>query len=175
MEEENADGSFAESRNHGVVGDIEGFTARFISLSEVSKDWSNFKMGTRMMQSISVDQEKVAKPTPGEVALMGMKFMEIFAYIPIFRNDRRLVYWEKGHLVNLLAQEKLQEWMTWLLTSKAAPLTLNAIVFILDIAASISMGAPNRANLRALIASIERGGEICRSKIIASLSNTHFG
>ena len=64
-----AEGSFAHSRI-GFSGNSDGIEAKFIALSDASRDWENFAQPRAQMLTLEAEEHKISKPTPRQVAQM---------------------------------------------------------------------------------------------------------
>lgn len=78
--------------------------------------------------------------------------------------------WEKSSLLIYLAEEKLYEWLAFLLCDKDAPLTLNSIVFILELSKRLTMGSPKEIRIAVIVAAIYRKKSFSRLQIAQFLS-----
>ena len=78
--------------------------------------------------------------------------------------------WEKSSLLVYLAEEKLYEWLAFLLCDKDAPLTLNSIVFILDLSRKLTLGSPKEIRIAIVISAIYRKKSFSRQQIATFLS-----
>ena len=78
--------------------------------------------------------------------------------------------WEKGSLMNFLAEERLYEWMAFMLTDKSFPLTLNAIAFVLDLSRRMNIDSPKDAKIITVISALFTKADISRKKVAQILS-----
>ena len=78
--------------------------------------------------------------------------------------------WEKASLLLFLAEEKLYEWLVFMISDKSFPLTLNSIVFILDISRKLTLGCPKATKIAVIIAAIYRKKSFSRIQIAEFLS-----
>ena len=78
--------------------------------------------------------------------------------------------WEKASLLLYLAEENIYEWLAYMLTDKDFPLTLNSIVFMLDISRKLTLGSPKATKLSVLVAAIYRKKFFSRMEIAEFLS-----
>ena len=78
--------------------------------------------------------------------------------------------WEKSSLLIYLAEEKLYEWLAFLLCDKDVPLTLNSIVFILELSKRLTMGSPKEIRISIVVAAIYRKKTFSRIQIAQFLT-----
>ena len=157
------------ARNFSTMGDISSSTAKFVSTSEISENWENFIVANHHMDSFQVQLSDVAETTVKAVAKSSLKFREIFSKVPTVQNLDRMTTWERSFFIQLCAHEKLQEWLAWLLVTPDSVLTVNVIIFILEVSVSIPMGSESRPKMDAFTASLARGGTLSRGRIIKCL------
>ena len=82
--------------------------------------------------------------------------------------------WEKSTLLIYLAEEKLYQWLAFLLCDKDAPLTLNSVVFILDIAKRLTLASPKAIRISMIVSAIYRKKTFSRLQIAQFLSEVDF-
>ena len=78
--------------------------------------------------------------------------------------------WEKSTLLIYLAEEKLYQWLAFLLCDKDAPLTLNSIAFILEISKRLTLASPKAIRISVIVAAIYRKKSFSRFQIAEFLS-----
>ena len=82
--------------------------------------------------------------------------------------------WEKSSLLLYLSEERLYEWLAFLLCDKDAPLTLNSIVFILDLSRRLTLGSPKEIRIAVVISTIYRKKSFTRAQIARFLSEVNY-
>ena len=82
--------------------------------------------------------------------------------------------WEKSSLLLYLSEERLYEWLAYLLCDKDAPLTLNSIVFILDLSRKLTLGSPKEIRISIVISAIYRKKSFSRAEVARFLSEVCF-
>ena len=78
--------------------------------------------------------------------------------------------WEKASLLLYLAEENLYEWMVFMISDENFPLTLNSIVFVLDISRKLTLGNPKATKISTIVAAIYRKKSFSRFQIAEFLS-----
>ena len=78
--------------------------------------------------------------------------------------------WEKSSLLVYLAEERIYEWLAFLLCDKDAPLTLNSIVFLLDLSRKLTLGSPKEIRISIVVSAIYRKKSFTRTEIAKFLS-----
>ena len=82
--------------------------------------------------------------------------------------------WEKATLMLYLAEENIFEWLFVMISDKDFPLTLNSIVFVLDINRKLTLGSPKAAKIAVIVAAIYRKKSFSRLQIAEFLSQVGF-
>ena len=83
---------------------------------------------------------------------------------------RHMTVWEKSSLLIYLTEERLYEWLAFLLCDKDATLTLNSIVFILDLSRKLTLGSPKEIRIAVVVSAIYRKKSFSRLQIAKFLS-----
>ena len=157
------------------IGDVSSTITRFISLSAVSRDLNNYIMPLDVMHLSGTDLKKVASPTPKEVGKIMWNFRRIFSKTVICKNTGHMIFRERSELVLLLAQERLQEWMAWLMMFEGPALTMNAVIFILELSRRLPMGSSEDFDISTVVNSILKGNQISKNQLLKLLSSQQFG
>ena len=90
--------------------------------------------------------------------------------VPGAPTSRFMTDWEKSSLLLYLAEEKLYEWLAFLLCDKDAPLTLNSIAFILELSKRLTLGSPKEIKIATLVTAIYRKKSFSRMQVAHFLS-----
>ena len=166
---------FLEGRNPELIGDVSATVTRFISLSSISRDLNNYIKPLEFMHSSTGNLTQVASPLPKEVGKIMWNFRRIFSKTIICKNTGHMIYRERSELVLLLAQERLREWMAWLLTFEGPAITLNAVIFILEISRRLPMGSAEDFDISSVVNSMLRKKTFSRNQLLKLLSSVQFG
>ena len=148
---------------------------RFISLSPISMDFENYIKPLEFARSSALDRRLVASPSPREVGKIMWNFRRIFTKNIICKNTGHMIFRERSELILLLAQERLHEWMAWLLTFEGPALTMNAVIFVLEISRRLPMGSSEDFDLSAVVNSMLKGKSFSRNQLLKLLSSKQFG
>ena len=127
------------------------------------------------LHSSTVNLNRVASPSPKEVGKIMWNFRRIFAKNVICKNTGHMIFRERSELVLLLARERLQEWMAWLLSYEGPAITINAVIFILEISRRLPMGSSEDFDISTMVNSLMRGDSFSRNQLLKLLSTQQFG
>ena len=166
---------FHRPRSPEFIGDVSNTITRLISLSPVSLDFNNYMMPLDSLHSSTTDLNKIASPSPKEVGKIMWNFRKIFSKNIVCKNTGHMIYRERSELVLLLAQERLQEWMAWLISYEGPALTMNAVIFILEISRRLPMGSSEDFDISTLVNSMLKGESFTRNQLLKLLSTQQYG
>ena len=150
--------------------DFLSFEARFLSLSDFSLNFDNYFLWKLNLGAIFSEEDTMAMVSPARAVAMSTAFRDIFTEVPYLPNFEDYSTPEKERMVLFWATRKLFQWVFWLLTDRQSPVTINCIIFILEVARKLPDSDRLTAEISALIASLSRGGEISRKEIFLALS-----
>ena len=174
MEDDSQD-SFAHSRAPHIVGNISDTSAKFIALSEISRNFQAYIMPNKFMHAAVVSQSRVATPTPKQVGKVMWNFRRIFAKPVVCKNSGHMLYRERSELVLLLAQERLQEWMAWLLCFEGPVLTMNTVIFILETSRRLPMASSEDFDISAIVNCMLKCYDFSKNQLWSLLSKSQYG
>ena len=163
-------GSLVDTRRR-FLPDTDSYIARFVSLSPGSRDWDNYVVAKKDLDTFQPNPDQVCVPSVKSVARAMNQFRQIFSQPAHFPNKDMWTDWEAGQMLTLVAQERLHEWAVWLLTTEEAPVTVNAIVYLVLLSREIPESNPAYQRLSVFIASLARGGYIKRKDLAEALYN----
>ena len=164
-----------QARTPDIIGDISNTVTRLISLSSISLDFNNYFMSVNFLHASLVDPNKVASPLPREVGKIIRNFRRIFSKNVICKNTGHMIFRERSELVLLLAQERLQEWMAWLMTFEGPALTMNAVIFILEVSRRLPMGSNEDFDIAVMVNCMLKGHTFSRNQLLKLLSSEQYG
>ena len=127
------------------------------------------------MHAALVPRSRIATPSPKEMGKIIWNFRRIFSKMVVSKNSGHMLYRERSELVLLLAQERLQEWMAWLICSEAPAITMNAIIFILEISRRLPMASSEDFDIAALVNTMLRRQVFSKNQLWSLLSKSQFG
>ena len=163
--------SFTEMRSPEIIGQIGGTDQKFLSLSRESENWENYIIELAFIPAIRVQKDRVARPTLRDISKMSKKFIKVFTERAVHSpSASRATIWEKWALLNFLADERLFEWLAYMLTDKDFPLTINSIAFVLDLSRRLNVTSPKDTRLLSVISSIYSKHRFSRKDVAKFLS-----
>lgn len=148
--------------------------AKFLSLSDFSLNFGNYFMWKLHMGAIFSDEESINRFPAVQLARLSRKFRDIFSETPVVKNFEIFTCSEKSRMLLFQANQKLFRWISWLLVTPEIPLTVNSIIFILEISNSLTQADGVSAEMAAMIISLGRGGTITRRDIFQLIAAKHF-
>lgn len=157
-----------------VTNDFLNFEAKFLSLADFSLKFENYFMWKLHMGAIFATEESIAIAPAVQVAKMSREFVSIFSETPVVGNFQLFTDSEKARMLLFQASQKLFRWTSWLLTTPDIPLTINSIIFIFELANSLTQADGVSAEMSAMIISLGRGGSISRRDIFYMITAKHF-
>ena len=159
----------------GVISeDFLDYKAYFLSLSDFSLKFENYYMWKLHMGAIFADEESIAIVPAVQVAKISREFIKIFTETPVIKNFELFTTTEKARMVLFQANQKLFRWLFWLLITPDLPLTVNSIIFILELSNSLTQADGVSAEMASMIISLGRGGSITRRDIFILVTAKHF-
>ena len=167
--------SFALARGPDIVGDISNTSAKFISLSSESKNFVNYVMPNKFMHANLVDGSRISTPSPKDVGKITWGFRKIFSKTVVSKNSGHMLYRERSELILLLAQERLQEWMAWLISFEGPAITINSVIFILEISRRLPMASSEDFDIAALVNTLFKGFVFTRNQLWSLLTKPLYG
>ena len=77
-------------------------------------------------------------------------------------------------MLNFLADERLYEWLTYMLTDKTFPLTLNSIAFVLDLSRRLNIDSPKDAKISSVTSLLCAKVPVSRKQLAKILSEVIY-
>ena len=159
----------------GEVSDkFEKCKAKFLSLSDFSLNFGNYFMWKLHMGAIFSDEMSMSIVQGVQLAKLSREFRSIFSEIPVVSNFELFTQPEKARMLLYHANQKLFQWLSWLLTTPDIPFTINSVIFVLELSSSLTQADGVTAEMSSMIISLGRGGTITRRDIYHVITAKHF-